>query len=352
MFTLALLWVAISGNAVGKVDLKTVATWQHDKLFGGKRFGTIVDADGALIGQFQKDLPFMMTSETLTDLRPRGQGPGDLVSVFGIGFRDQDLIVVEWTGKIKAFTKVNGAYEPKGSIHRKVENSALQIDDFAWVGDRFFIAGFAMEPTVEKDKFAFVSLKSYSRDGAFLGNLVTLLEEKEAFSVHNNWLERHLKTDGETLFFMMENNLDLHIIDPADPKANHRIVTLERPPSYQPMPDSFFHIFEKNGRLMDGAAISYKTVEWRKGYSRVENMEILAEHVVLQIRTAHEGIPRFALCFYEKSEKPALVGLTYTDDLLLGSLGDRLYMMAGGHPGIDDVELENTIVNIVTPVFP
>jgi hypothetical protein len=335
-------------NPPFEATLNTVETWKHDKLFGGKRFGTIVEPDGALLGQFQKDMPFMMTKKTVTDLRPMGQGPGDLVSAFGIDIWGDDLLVVEWTGKIKKFSKHEGAYELKESIHRRAEATAFQIDDVACTDDRIFIAGFSMGATEGSDLFTFTTLKAYERDGSFLGNVISHTAEVETFSTFNNWRERHLKHDGGTLFFMSESSLDLYVID-KDTFSDHTIVSLDRPSFYVPMPEDFFRIFDKRGRILDGATISKSVVAWRQGYSRVENLEVLDDHLVVQLRTSRPSLPRFALCFYSRQNDYALESTVYTDELLVGSLGDRLYLMKGGHPGIDDEELDQTVVRIVVP---
>jgi len=348
---LCLLSIWISAYPPNEIALRVEETWRHDKVFGGVRFGTLVDPDGALIGQFQMDPPFLITSESITELRPMGQGPGDLISAFGVGLRGEDLVVVEHSGKIKVFSKQKGTYAYKESIHRKAGVSAYMIEDFTWVGERFFIAGYTLEPTDEKDRFTLVEVKAYDHRGTFLGNPIEETGESADFQTRNTWIERHLKTDGHALYFMTEQSLELRVIDPLTATVTDRL-RLERPPFYVPIAEDAYRLNEDNGRKLRGPEIMMKLPEWRKSYSAVENIEITKDYMVVQLRTARDHLKRFALCYYTRGGGYVLRGLTYTDDFLVGSSGGRLYLMEGGHPGIDDDEPNQTIIHIVTPNLP
>jgi len=351
LFLVSLYLLFTSPSAVLEIELQSMETWHHDRLFGGIRFGMTVDGDGALIGQFQKDMPFMMTAERVVDLRPRGEGPGDLQSSFGIGFRGRDLVVVEFNGKIKTFNKVNGAYDWQGSIYRKAEPSSFMIDDVAWSGDRFFLAGFTIAPTDRSDEFVLTELKAYDSGGKALGDLVSEQGSFETFVTRTNWVERHLRAHDDRLYYMTEKHLTVHLFDPGTLKEIEA-VTLPRPAFYRPAPKGHFRVLDKQQRYLTGPELMGKRVDWRKSYSRVENMVVTRDYLVLQLRTASARLPRFGLCFYDRNNGFSLEGISYTDDLLVAGRDGLLYLMAGGHPGVDDDEIDQTVVSIVRPVLP
>ena len=104
-------WIFFFLLAVDPLALRHVETWQVDYEFGGAYLNAIVDDGGDIIGIFYKDAPFIMNAETMVDLRPGGQGPGDLMEAFGLFLDGPNLIVAERTNIIKTFVKQAGSYE-------------------------------------------------------------------------------------------------------------------------------------------------------------------------------------------------------------------------------------------------
>ena len=301
-------------------------TWQIDYVFGGKLFAAIVDPDGYLIGQFQKDRPFIANKDGMRFLRPLGRGPGDLESCFGACFRDGDLVIAEHYGKIKIFHKEDGEYQWKASVTRPPEGSHHFVNDLAYYQGKWFIGGFSTYSTTKGLEANHVRV--YDEEGKFLTSLVNLPVENRMKSYQ--LMDYHLRQKGSRLYFLRDEALVVYVIDAAKP-ALTQTVELQRPRFYKEIPDETY--VDKKRRGLSG--FEERLVNWRLSYSSIVNVAVTDQTLVLQLRTLNPRMKRFALLFYDLDDFE--LKTTYEiDDLLITNDGDRFYFFRGGVPGIDD----------------
>ncbi len=337
------IWFALSFIAFQPVEisLDLVDTWKHDHIFGGYRFATSVLPDGRLAGMFQKDMPFVINKESYEQLRPRGQGPGDLQSAFGLFYGDDRLVIAEHTGKIKFFKQAGDAFEWERLVLRKAGPSGFFIDDLVFCQDRIFLAGFTMIMG-RNDKITRTRVKVYDADGNFQKQLVSETGTKDDFVNHSLFKEQHLASDGKTLFFMGEESMRVWEIDGAS-ASETRVVDLEKPAFYKPITDKHYAP-KKGGGFWTNNEIDERVVFWKTTYSRVTNLEIMPEYLLVQLRTTRTSGPKFALLFYRRSDL-SLAAIAYLNDLMVGVHNDKIYTFKGGNPGIDD-DAGDAIVHI------
>jgi hypothetical protein len=294
-------------------------------------FAAIIDKEGNLIGQFQKDRPFIANAKGMKFMRPLGRGPGDLESVFGVCYRGDDLAIAEHYGKIKIFEKNDGDYQWKESVTREPEANFHYITDLAYYDSKWFMSG---ESTWRKgDGLEVNYIRVYDSDGSFLTSLVNLPAEK---GKSHNLIDNFMRQDGSRLYFLIQDKLEVFIIDAAK-AALQRTVTLERPSFYKELPEDAY--FRNKSKL---TGFEERLVSWRLSYSAITNT-ILTEHsLVVQLRTMTPRMKRFALLFYDRDDF-TLKEIHETDDLLVVNYGPRLYFIRGGMPGIDDDAGEFTV---------
>jgi len=333
------LLVSLFSQAGEGIELSLVETWTHDRLFGGYRFSSIIDPQGSVIGMFQKDPPYIMRKDQVAQLRPRGQGPSDLESAFGVCLRGEEVIVAEHNGKIKVFEREGNEYKWKESIYRAPTPNGFFVSDIEWCQDRLFLAGVSMK-VGQDGKSQLARVGSFDKKGKPLKEFaiaeVNLKNRMKSFL----YMSFYLATTRDRVYFMDETRLTVWEID-ARTNKELRKVSLAKPSFYKPMPEDFYDFSQNEGPR---SAFEMKLVEWKTGYSRVTNMEILGDQLVVQIRTAKPGMPLFGLLFYDL-ETMNLQATSFLDDLLLGVHENRLYFFAGGNPGLDD-EAENCSIKI------
>ncbi|MDJ0841321.1 MAG: hypothetical protein QNK37_32725 [Acidobacteriota bacterium] len=322
------------------MDLPLIETWEHDFPLGGRRFATLVHPDGSLIGMFQKDPPLRVDKNGVTQLRPRGQGPGDLESAFGLCLMDGALVVIEHTGKIKVFNREDNDFQWDRSIHRKAGPAGLFVDDIAWVAPHLYIAGVTY--TIKDEEHAIRDhVKVYTQDGTYVNDLVRQTVPRSELVRANLFMEYHMKADDRHVYFIREDEPVLWVIDGKKARLIHK-VTLETPAFYRSMPDDAYQ-FKKNGKMLMGRDLAEAQTAWKTSWSRITNLELSPEFIILQMRTPNRTDDKFALLFYDHGFN--LKHTRFTDDLLLASRDNRLFFLAGGNPGVDE-SAENLTIRI------
>jgi len=304
-----------------------VDTWEDQEFIaGGMLFGSFIDKDGDYLAQFQKDPPLIANKNGFKQLRQRGQGPGDLESLFGACYRGDDLTIFEWSGKIKLFSKEQGTYEYKDSIFRKAEGSHFYSKGIAFAHDRWFLSGIGLDyaPEGDKSQIKVIFLKVYEANGLFFKDL---LAEVTEYRGHES-LRQYMAPYQDKLLFMRETELEVTVLDTIKVEVE-RVVALERPKFYKALPDDFYFTESKKSLTIE------QMVNWQKGYSAVMNVAVSGKNLVVQVRTATPKLKRFAVLFYDLATF-ALKDTQFTDDLMLASQGDRFYFFKDGMPGFDD----------------
>jgi hypothetical protein len=83
------------------------------------------------------------------------------------------------------------------------------------------------------------------------------------------------------------------------------------------------------------AALKKRYEEWITSYSRIENFLVNNSDCILQIRTADNQFPKFAMLFFDNKDFH-LKNSYFCDHLFLTEQGGIYYFLEGGNPGVDE----------------
>jgi len=304
-------------------------SWVHDRFFGGSLFGSVIDDDGDLIAQFQRDTTFIANKRHIADFRPVGEGPADLDSCFGATlYGPKKVAIMGFMGrKIKIFQKENGVYEWEETIHRRAIRNAHAVEDLVFYEDKWFIGGASVWPKEGNPKeFVNYHILVLQKDGTLLKRLLkTELEENLA----SRWMRYYLSGHKDKLYFMAEHDLRVHVVSPTELKILES-PRLKPPLFYKPMPDDAYR-----EKTLNPEAFEPTLSKWHTSYSSVTNIALAQGHLIVQLRTATPGKPRFALMFYDL-ERFELADMLFANDQLVAYKDDLFYFYKDGMPYDDD----------------
>jgi len=228
--------------------------------------------------------------------------------------------------KIKIFKKENGVYDWKETVHRNTIRSPHTIDDLVFFENKWFIGGVSIWPKENHPKeFINFHILVLERDGKFLTNLLSTEFNKD---IKSHWLRYYLRLHNNKLYFMSENDLTIHVVSPKELTALNS-KRLKPPPFYKAMAEDAFR-----GRL-SSQEFTKTLSKWHTSYSSVTNIALAQGHLIVQLRTATPGKPRFALMFYDL-ERFELADMLFADDQLVAYKDDLFYFYKDGMPYDDD----------------
>ncbi len=315
-----------------EVELKLVDTYEHDKIFARYFFDAVVDQDENLIIGFGAPGCSIVTPKEIKILAPLGKGPNDLSGYFALNIMDnQELYVEGMIGRMHVFKKKDGKYSFDRTEWRQLKKPMPPTDCVFW-DKKWFSAVTTTKRDKKTQQFSVHYLQVFSSDGKFIKNMIHKIYEK-AWNVH--LMDCHLVPQKQALFFLAENSLSLKIISGDNPKVT-KTVALEPPKFYKPMPESNY-IFPQTGFQVTSQEYKKFMALWKTNYSRVTNVLLEGQWLIIQARTADEDNKLFGLLFYD-ADTFELKHTIMTDDLLLAGKNGKLYFFRGGNPAWDDVE--------------
>jgi len=304
-------------------------SWVQDRCLGGSLFASVIDDDGDMIAQFMRETTFIANKDHIADFRPTGEGPTDLDSCYGATrIAKNTVAIIDWMGrKIKIFKKENGLYEWQETVHRSPSQNFHTIDDLAFYDNKWFIGGVSVWPNEKNSKdFFHYHILVAERDGRTITHILKSDFNKNTMS---RLMRYYLKLHQGKLYFMAEHELKIHVVSPTELKT----LTSQRlkpPPFYKFKPKDAY----KEQRLND-QEFAETLSKWHTSYSSVTNIALAQGHLIVQLRTATPGKPRFALMFYDL-ERFELADMLFADDQLVAYKDDLFYFYKDGMPYDDD----------------
>ncbi|UCH97251.1 MAG: hypothetical protein JSV88_10480 [Candidatus Aminicenantes bacterium] len=325
---------------LGIEEFKKINQWNHGDQEIYKHLSRgIIDGDDHVItrtgGWGARSL--LITPKDVVSFAPIGQGPGDIYLLCASCPYQNDLAMVEYSQKLKIFTKKDNKYAWKETKWLKRDRYNQKITDMLFFKDKWFLAGHHPLNINESKKKKTVSLlRIFDKDGKPIKELII-----REIDIHERQceMEHFVVLHDDRLFFLFENELKVYEI-PLEKLEVTKEVKLEIPSFYKKMPEDFY-MFKRYTNTKDFVKdIQY----WMTSYSRIINVLIEDGLLVLQLRTCKEELKKFALLFYD-ADSLELKKTFFIDDFLLGARKGIYYFYANGRPGLDD-DIDECIINL------
>jgi len=317
--------------------------WEHDYFIGGWLVDAIFDKDN-LIAIFIKspDGAFVINEKSVSAFAPWGEGPGDLQEITALCKYKENIAVVEQTGRTQIFTKEGNRYQ-----HQKI----LWLSSNKNLGQRIHLAHYKQNKWSTtgaehgfmkkkgKGDWGSYCLRIFNDKGKLLKRMMkyTFPAERE-FRLY--MMQFFLNEYKAKILFIPEFRPEVNIINTSNLKVEQKI-NLKVPEFYKKMPYESF-TFKKRGI----PSLRKYFPLWRKTYSRIVKSIIVDNYLVIQMRTCEKNLKKFALLYYDISNKFKLIKTIFCDDLLLAYDKGKYYFFQNGNPGIDD-GASQTIIKIL-----
>ena len=137
-----LLFISIMTTSLWCAEsFEIIETWNHKHEPLGYAVFSLVDNDGHVVASFFKTGHRVISPEKVIKFGPFGQGPSDLMGVYGVFPHNQDIAFVERAEKIKIFTKKEGAYVWKNTVWPKRGKHIHVVGDGLFYDNKWFISG-------------------------------------------------------------------------------------------------------------------------------------------------------------------------------------------------------------------
>lgn len=307
------------------INLKFIEKWEHDVEVFGYLFDSYLDRDGELIIMFFKNGIKILNAKSARDLTTIGQGPGEIENWKALYVDQSNIINFEMAGKVILFEKQNGLYRYKETrwIRR---NNFLNIEGGVYHKDKFYLTGFSPDREEEANNTQGYFLSIFKEDGKF---------EKKLFhkDFKGIWrgpyiLSSYARLFNNYLYVILASEPELRIYD-TNEDILYKIVNLEMPNFYKPIKD-----YMKFGKYKGLKGFIEYYESWRLSYSRIENLLVTAKNLIINIRTASDKLPKFAVLFYDPIEF-SLDDICFSEHLLLAAKQNKFYFLENGDPGLD-----------------
>ncbi|MDD8020791.1 MAG: hypothetical protein PHU81_06370 [Acidobacteriota bacterium] len=338
------LWIAgvvmlfFSGELLFSQEIRLVKQWHHQADFGGEISHCLLDKDNDLIVVHCPGIS-MINENKFTTFATWGQGPNEIDSIFAICDANGDLAVFEYYSEVTLFEKDARGYHEKSHKWLKTEPGSFYLRDAFFAQDCFFLAGLVIKER-NKDKSIGALIRVYNdKLQKIEKDLITVQYTEPSYFEQ---IRKHFAVDGQRLYFMSQNELKLYQIS-LETITLDKNIELKPPDFYVPMPRSFFTY---NKKYDNDRSLWSDLVTWYTSYSAATRMAILqGGYLVIQIRTCHPNMKKFALLFYNIRNNFSLDKIISQDDLLLAGKGDLLYCVHNGDP-IIDLEANRVVIDL------
>ncbi len=320
---ITLAFLLLSGKAQDwNKDFRLKEVWEFpDEKIGGYIYDSDISPNGDVIFWGFKWWIVKVNKKGISLLTPKGEGPGEVKSPFNF-FITKDLIgVMETYGKISFFKIDKSSYKFLKFIFLK---PSYQIKtSFFQCGGKFYVGGFlpASPGTLAKGYF----LTVYDDKGKPIGKTLFLDFKKNS----RIYLSRtFMRKYGNRLFVFLEFSPTVYWLNCGENNVKGK-VSLKMPDFYVPM----HKLPEPPKGVISRRKLQEIYETWEASYSRIEEIAIDGDYLILQIRTLKK--PKFALLFY-KLKDFSLKKFYFGMDRFLGTRNGLFYFFANGNPGFDD----------------
>jgi hypothetical protein len=300
--------------------------WRFPKeTVSGYIWDAEVDDTGALAIMFFHDGIKIVAPDRVAQLAPVGQGPGDIERWMALAFDGKFLVDVEASGKLKYFEQISSSYVFKKQDWLLMDRDFPAVRGAAFWNGKWYLAGFSNSDPLSTDvKGYFLSLFQGKKRPAkrfLFKNFGGAFRGPSLLSVH-------VRRAAEKLWIMLESEPLLYIFSCRDDKVENT-VQLPVPEFYRPIKDYWPFVRDPLSKIK----VDYE--KWLLSYSRIENIRITDNHLVVQVRTANQALPKFAMIFYKLSDY-SMDGVYLTGDYFLAERKGRYYFFKDGNPGLDE----------------
>lgn len=323
LFLLILVKASFSQSFDDAYPLKE--EWRFPKAHvSGYVFDAELDSDGRLVIMFFKDGIKVIAPGSTADLAPYGQGPGDIERWAALAFDGPSLVDVEGTGKLQYFKKGPASYVYEKTGWLLYGNEFPSVKGAIYWQNKWFLAGFSnSDPQSKRVKGYYLSIfKEKGRPAKRL-----LLKDFQGAYDGPRLLGVHIRQKSDQLWLMLESEPTLYIFSCQGENLDNTI-KIPMPDFYRSIRDYLPWIVKPRSKFI----ADYE--DWLLSYSRIENFRVTETHLVIQLRTADEHLPRFAMLFYDLNSF-ALKDIYFTPHLFLTEKSGRYYFLENGDPGLD-----------------
>ena len=311
---------AKSRNWEEDFNLKDIWEFPEQKL-GSYIYDSDISPNGDVIFMGFKWWIVRVNKKGVSLLAPKGEGPGELKSPFNFFIKKNLIAAMETYGKISFFKIKKNSYEFQNSIFLRPSN---QIKSSVFeCGGKFYVGGFLFASPGGLSKGYFLTI--YDKSGKPL-NKTLLLDFKRNSRIYLS--RTFIRRYKNRLFIILEFSPTIYWLNCGEEEIRGKI-RLKMPDFYIPM---------KKLPESPGGAITKRSLQeiyenWETSYSRIEQIEMDGDYMILQIRTLKK--PKFALLFYDLKDF-SLREVYFVDDRLLGVKNGTFYFFANGNPGFDE----------------
>ena len=309
----------------GKYEL--IENWRFsDEIISGYTWDAYLDNEGNLILMFFKDGIKIVNSQEIKNLAKMGQGPGELERWVALFFDGKYLIDIEGSGKIIYYERIDNQYLYKETKWLKRGVGFPFIKGAVKSNNNWYITGFSQKSEGGSNTVCGYFLHVFGENG----DLEKRLFYKDFRGRYRGpfLLTSYIRMFKDKIWVMLASDPELRIFNINDDTLI-RAINLKMPRFYKPIKDYIpYEIYS-----LDTLKKIYE--EWMLSYSRIENFIITENHLIVQIRTASENLPTFALCFYDL-ETLFLEDYYFCNHLLLAEQNGHFYFYENGDPGLDE----------------
>ncbi len=317
-----------------------IDVWRHHQLFYGFFLNATITHDDELILLIHKHGIKAADKNRLYDFARIGNGPDEVNHSSSVCLYKDQVAETELYRKVQIFAKKRQGYKWERNIWRQEKGCFQRVSSARFIRNKWYFAG--MEYDYEQSpKGVYYLLRICEENGKFIKRLV---RRKYKEPRRLNLMGFYLAEYKRRVLFLGEDEPTVHEIS-QDSLQVIRKVKLRVPGFFKPMPaDYYAREINRDGENFS-IPVFYRALErWKSTYSRITNMLIEKGRFIIQIRTASDDRPRFALLFYHLPSFD-FEKMIFTNDYLLTSRSGKFYMFQNGNPMIDE-EAGEFIVNV------
>jgi len=294
-------------------------------ILTGHIFDAFVDKDGQLALLSFRDGLKIVSSSVVESLTRIGQGPGEMEHWAAMFNTDPYLIDVENSGKLIYFKKDNRSYRYDKIEWLRHDFNFPFVKGAVFSDGKWYLAGFSSAINKKIDNVCGYFLSIYEN-----GKQIKRLFYKDFKGLWRGpyLLSAYIRLFHDRIWMMLASEPEVQVFD-AKRDVSIKKIFLKMPKFYKQIQD---YIPFKRYPL-DKLIKIYEN--WELSYSRIENFLVNEKNLIIQIRTADPGKPKFAILFFNCKDF-TLERTYFCKDLLLAEKDGYYYFFENGDPGLDE----------------
>lgn len=314
-------------NSLSGIEITLQKKWVKNDAVNGFVMKSEINYYDELVIMFFKSGIKIVSRDKYYNMAPLGQGPGDVYAWENFILNNDQFIEIESYDKIQVFKRKKDRYQYENTLWKEKDKGLQQVKSALLINNKFYFSGCVYKNDNPKTPENFW-IQVFDRKGNFIRDLVPLKNRSKRYYLMGSYMVNK----GDRIFFTAEHLPEITIIS----SKSDQIISKKRlkmPHYYIPIPEDCFAL--KLKKRLSLANIDKIFAEWRMNYSRIVNVKVCGDYLLVQIRTCRQNQKTFALLFYDM-EKFELHNTFFTDHLLVASKNSTLYFLNQGNPRIDD----------------